>query len=66
MEEIQFIITQYERLLNNNCYAHGQEDEDLLTVALIGLRNIGHIIHSQPVLEQCYLDYTNPVSIRYC
>ena len=27
MEEIQFIITQYERLLNDNCYAHGQEEE---------------------------------------
>ena len=64
MEEIKFIIAQYERLLNTNCYAHGQEEEDIVIVALMGLRNIGHISHSFPVLEQCYMDYTNAVAIR--
>ena len=64
LPEVQDIVLQHERLLGDKCAAFGEDEEDAVILALKGIRNMRTIVHSGPVLERCYLDFTNPIPIR--
>lgn len=64
LPEVQDIVIQHERILGEKCNAFGEDEEDTMILALKGLRNMKVIVHSAPVLENCYMDFTNPIPIR--
>lgn len=64
LPEVIEIIQKFEQLLGSNCMATGQEEEDTVILSLKGLRNIGHLRDSGPVLVRCFEEFTNGMDIR--
>ena len=58
------VVRKFEGLLGNDCYTLGELEEDIMVTALKGLRNIGFVTTSAPVIIKCANTYVNQNEVR--
>ena len=63
-QEVVKAVAKIEHLLGFNCFAMGQEEEDLVITGLKALRNIGFALNAESTVKRCFEETSNPMEIR--